>query len=248
MSAKILFLDIETAPCLGWTWGMYEQNVIDLQTSWYMLCFAAKWADEKTVKTYSLPDYSTFKKDREDDSALIKKLHELLDQADIVVAHNGDRFDLKKTNARFIYHGLKPPSPYKTIDTLKIARRHFAFVSNRLNDLGKYLGVGKKLPHTGFHLWKGCMQGDKKSWSMMKRYNAQDVTLLERVYLRLRPWASSHPDLSAYSHHEGCPTCESKRIQRRGVNVARKSIKPRFQCVDCGTWFSGQAIKKQCAA
>ena len=221
---------------------MYEQNVIDLKTSWYMLSFAAKWQGEKSVTTYALPDYHGFKKDKEDDSKLVKELWKLYDTADIIIAHNGDRFDLKKSNARFIKHGLTPPSPYKSIDTLKIARNKFAFVSNSLNDLCKYLGVGKRLPHTGFHLWRGCMLGDKKSWKLMRRYNAQDVVLLERVYLKLRPWTTTHPNMNMYSGHDACPTCESKNVQRRGIRVAIKKKFERLHCQECGHWFSGKKV------
>lgn len=228
---------------------MHEQEVIDLKTSLYMLCFAAKWLGEKRVITYALPDYSRrFAKDKEDDSALVGELWRLFDEADVIIAHNGDRFDLKKSNARFIKHGLTPPSPYKSIDTLKIARAKFAFVSNRLNDLGKYLGVGKKLPHTGFHLWRGCMTGDRASWDLMRRYNARDVELLERVYLKLRPWASPHHNLTLYSDRPGCPACQSSNVQRRGFNIARSRKTPRFQCGDCGHWYSEPAKKHDPAA
>jgi hypothetical protein len=235
---RILFYDIETAPLLSYTWGMYEQNVIDVKRSWYMLSFAYKWQGQKRVHTKALPDYKNFKKNMEDDSFLVKELWTLFDEADIIIAHNGDRFDAKKANARFLFHGKKPPSPYKSIDTLKIARNKFAFSSNRLNDLGAYLGVGRKLPTTGFHLWKGCMKGEASAWRKMRAYNARDVELLERVYLKLRAWGS-HPNLTAYSGNPGCPTCQSTNVQRRGWNIARVRKTPRFQCRSCGTWFAG---------
>lgn len=242
-SPRILIYDIETAPLLGWCWNMWETNVIDVFSSWYMLSFSAKWLGSKTVKTYSLDQYPGYRKDRENDRHLVSELWRLFDEADIVIAHNGDRFDIKKSNARFIFHGLKPPSTYKTIDTLKIARRHFGFLSNKLNDLGAYLGVGRKLPHTGFHLWKGCMTGDLSSWKLMRRYNAQDVRLLERVYLKLRPWATNHPDLNSYTEASACPSCQSKKIQRRGVSVAQKARYQRLHCQSCGHWFKGSRVK-----
>jgi hypothetical protein len=48
--------------------------------------------------------------------------------------------------------------------------------------LGHFLGIGRKLNHTGKALWLGCMSGDPKSWKKMRRYNQQDVRLLEAVY------------------------------------------------------------------
>lgn len=218
---------------------MWEQNLIDIVHSWYILSFAYKWDGDRKVRTCALPDYARFGKDREDDKALVVELWKLYDEADIVIAHNGDRFDIKKSNARFIFHGLKPPSPYKSIDTLKIARSRAGFLSNRLNDLGAHLGLGRKLPHTGFHLWRQCMlTNSQKHWSKLRRYNARDVTLLEGVYKRLRPWALSHPNLAALSDKPCCPVCQSKDIQRRGFNLAKTRKTPRFNCKACGHWFS----------
>ena len=240
---RIAFFDIENAPNLSWVWGKWEQNALDTLIPSYFLCFAWKWADKKKVTTYALPDYSNFKKCKEDDTALIKQLWHLLDEADIIIAHNGDAFDIKKANARFLSIGLLPPSPYKTIDTLKIARREFKFDSNKLDDLGKSLGVGRKLPHTGFHLWRGCMQGCAASWKLMRKYNAQDVTLLERVYERLKPWAKNHPDLRIYEDKTGCPSCLSTNVQRRGFRIALKKKRQSYQCQDCGHWYCGDIIK-----
>jgi uncharacterized protein YprB with RNaseH-like and TPR domain len=249
---RILFFDIETAPLLGWAWTSYETNIIDIKSSWYILSIAYKWHGEKKVKTKALPDYRGYHKDTECDRELVKDFHKLLDEADIVIAHNGDRFDLKKLNARFIANGLTPPSPYKSIDTLKIARKNFAFISNKLNDLGACLGVGRKLPHTGWHLWRGCMLGDMKSWRLMRQYNARDVELLERVYLKLRPWHATHPDVNAYKPKEKrvgeeCPACGSTNTQKRGKHYARKRQYQKHQCQEtgCGHYFVGEVIKDE---
>src|ERR1700676_4819995 len=176
--AKILYLDIETAPSLGWVWAKWQTNVIDFKSDWYILSVAWKWAHENEVHVLGLDDFPGYKRRHEDDKALLKKIWKLLDEADIVIAHNGDGFDLPKINTRFLTHKLNSPTPYKTVDTLKIARKVFMFDSNKLDDLGRYLGVGRKLPHTGFNLWKGCMSGDLESWETMKQYNAHDVELL----------------------------------------------------------------------
>ncbi len=129
MKPSIILLDIETAPSLGYVWGIWEQNVISVKEEWFILSFATKVLGVGKPVIYALPDYKHYKRNHYDDEALVKELWKILDEADVVIAHNGDRFDIKKSNARFIYHGLKPPSPYKTIDTLKIARKHFNFNS-----------------------------------------------------------------------------------------------------------------------
>lgn len=240
---KTLFLDIETAPSLGWVWAKWETNVIDFKADWYILSFAYKWLGERLVHVVGLNDFEGYEKDKENDYTLVQRLWDLVDQADIVIAHNGDGFDLVKANTRFISHGLPPPSPYRTVDTLKLARKVFKFDSNKLDDLGRYLGVGRKLPNTGFHLWRGCMEGNPESWNTMKRYNKQDVALLEKIYFLMRAWAPSHPVIT---HGEGpskCPKCASDNTQKRGFVYTLLRKKQRFQCMSCFGWHTGSAVK-----
>jgi uncharacterized protein YprB with RNaseH-like and TPR domain len=239
--AKILYIDIETAPSLGWVWQKYETNVIDFQRDWYVLSVAWKWAHEKKTNVLGLIDFPDYKKDIENDKHLIEAVWKLLDEADIVIGHNADSFDLPKLNTRFLTHKLKPPTPYKTVDTLKIARKVFRFDSNKLDDLGRYLGIGRKLPHTGFHLWRGTMTGDPKSWTLMKRYNVRDVILLEKVYFLMRAWHPTHPNVNQGEF--ACPKCSSFKVQKRGFSYTPLRRKQRFQCQSCAGWFEGPAKK-----
>lgn len=190
------------------------------------------------VKVRALCDLKGYKKGSTNDYGLVQELWALLDEADFVIAHNADRFDILESNTRFVIHGLTPPSPYSTIDTLKIARGRFHFKSNKLDDLGRDLGVGRKIPHTGAHLWFGCMSGDKKSWALMKRYNKQDVFLLEKVYEKLRPWGN-HPNINVPTGRTGaCPACGSFSIVRRGHVYTRSTEAQRYVCINCGKWSS----------
>ena len=233
MKPKILVFDIETTPNISYTWGKYEQDVIAFVQESYMLSWSAKWLGQKTV-TKGLCDYKGYKPNTADDKLLVKELYDLFEQADILIAHNGDRFDIKKANTRFIYHGLTPPDPYKTIDTLKIARKNFAFNSNKLDDLGNFLGVGRKVKHPGFDLWLGCMNGDKRSWDLMKKYNRQDVVLLENIYLKLLPWIQNHP--TPKDNLEDCPNCQSTHFVKKGQDFNSQIGKyQRVKCMDCGT-------------
>ena len=244
---RVAFFDIENGPSLGYFWGkLWETSILRVEQPWYMLSFSYKWLGEKKVYTHALPDYPGYKRNKEDDSSLLGDLHKLFDEADVLVAHNGDRFDVRKTNARFIINGFLPPKPYKTIDTLKVARRHFHFESNKLGDLGAYLKLGKKLVHTGFDLWARCMRGEPKAWAMMKRYNRRDITLLESVYHRLKPYMVNHPDLRLYSDAPDlpeCPTCQSLHVTRQGFKVSRTRKYRQYKCQDCASWFQGALIK-----
>lgn len=249
MTARVLLFDLETCPILGYAWQKYDTNLISIEQPFSILSFAYKWLEDDIVSVKALPDYKSYKPGRLDDSALMKDLWKLLDDADIVVAQNGDAFDVKKANARFLVNGMSPPSPYKTVDTLKVARKYFKLDSNRLDDLAKFLGLGGKTPHAGMALWFGCMEGDPAAWKMMKEYNAQDVILLEKVYLRLRPWFN-HPDVSLYDdlatteRHSTCPNCGSNHVHRRGTYVAKTRKYVRLNCQGCGAWFTGPLEKK----
>lgn len=242
---RIAYYDLENAPSLGFYYEPYlrhgGRNIVATLEPWFMLSFSWQWHGQKTVHCRALCDFPQYAKNKKDDSALVKELWDLFDQADILIAHNGDKFDTRKANARFLQVIGRPPSPYKTIDTLKIARKHFMLESNRLGDLGEFLGLGGKLPTTGWNTWRGCIDGDKSAWSLMKRYNKQDVALLAQVYDRLKAWTPNHPDLRAWTGGAGCPTCQSANVQRRGENVAKTRRTPRFHCQDCGSWFSGKA-------
>lgn len=245
---KIAFLDIETAPNLAYVWGKWEQDVIAFEKQWYILSFSVKYADSKKAQVYALPDFTeSYSEDPTDDRALVGKLWEILDGSDLVIAHNGDKFDLKKINARLIVHGFPPPSPYKTIDTLKVAKKYFAFDSNRLNDLCQLLGLGKKFKTGGFELWMGCLRNDPESWAKMKKYNTQDVYLLELLYNRFRGWITTHPNINLNKNCEKlmCPACGSDKIQRRGFYNAKTYRSQKFVCLQpsCRKWSFGKREK-----
>ena len=246
---KILYFDIENAPNLSYTWGAgYEENVIEVVQPWFVLSFAYLWegnADSTTECVMVTPTEA-----REcDDRRVIAKMYELFEEADIIIGHNSDRFDRKKINARAVIHGFLPPQPYRTVDTLKIARQNFAFNSNRLDMLGEVLGVGRKVPHTGFKLWKECMAGIPAALKMMAEYNIGDVTLTRRVYMKLRPYHATHPNLSIYGDVENrhtCPKCgaDESQLTSRGYKYTNVAVKRTWQCKVCGGWSSSRVSEK----
>lgn len=234
---KILLFDIETMANKAYVWGKYDQNVISFDAHWYLLTFAYKWLGEKRVHAYALPDFKTFKKDKTNDRELVVKLWELFNEAQVVIAHNGDAFDIKKAQALFVKHKLTPPKPFKSIDTKKVAKRYFRFDSNKLDDLGEYLGLGRKIETGGFDLWLDCAVNNVSSaWKKMVDYNKQDVALLEDVYLTLRPWMSDHPNHNVYNDTvDQCPTCGGE-LKEMGYLPTRTSKHQLFQCNECGAW------------
>lgn len=242
---RILLYDIETMANLAYVWGKYEQDVISVHRHWYMLTFAYKWLGEKKTYVKSLPDFTMYKKDKYNDKELVESLWKLFDEADIIIAHNGNAFDIKKTNARFIKHKLKPPTPSKYVDTKLVAKKYFKFDSNKLDDLGDYFGIGRKISTEGFKLWLGCQDGDKKSWDKMCKYNIQDVVLLEKVYMEMLPYMTDHPNMNLLTGTSfNCPNCGGYHLQKRGFHHTRASTAQRFQCTDCGAWSQGNKIAR----
>lgn len=242
---KILLWDIETKPLLGWVWSIWEQNVAlnQIHTDWSLLSFAAKWLGEKEVIYRDLRNH----KDIDDDRPLLEELWKLLDEADIVITQNGKAFDSKKTNARFILNGMPPPSPYAHIDTKQLAKKHFAFTSNKLEYLSDKLCKTKKLKHKkfpGFELWKGCMSGDIEAWKEMEDYNKADVLALEELYLKLRPWGSG-VSLAPYKPNAEflCQHCGSGDLTKQGSKKrASGAVHHQYRCKSCGGWTTEKGV------
>lgn len=233
---KVLIFDIETAPILANVWDLWKQNVSinQIEKDWHVLSFAAKWLDKKRV---IYRDQRNNKK-VEDDKELLEEIWELLDEADIVITHNGDGFDIPKLNARFILNGLQPPSSFKSIDTCRIAKKVFGFTSNKLEYLtGKLCKKYKKLKHKKFpgqELWTECLKGNKSAWKEMEKYNKFDVLSLEELYHKLIPWDSSINFNWYTDNNEHVCKCGSKDLVKRGFAYTAKSKFRRYRCKKCG--------------
>jgi uncharacterized protein YprB with RNaseH-like and TPR domain len=179
---KILLLDIETTPLQVYTWGLWDQNIgiNQIIKSTEMMCFGAKWLGQKSV---------TFKSVHHDGKkAMLEELHKLMDEADVLVGWNSASFDHKHINREFLENGMTPPSAVKDLDLMTVVKANFQFPSNKLDYVAQKLGVGAKVKHSGFELWINCMAGEEKSWKEMKKYQIQDVQLLDKLYDILLPW------------------------------------------------------------
>ncbi len=235
-SARVLSFDIETAPMLSYHWGLWNQNIYidNVHKDWCILTWAAKWIFEDKVYSERISPDEVIERD---DKRVVKSLWNLLDQADIVIAHNAKKFDVRIANARFLKHGLKPPSHYQVVDTLKVARKQFRLMSNKLDDICTYMGIGGKM-ETPKGLWKKAVEGDQEAIYIMDEYCVQDVKILEDVYFELRPWIKPHPNLNLLEDPDGsnkCPTCASMNLSYDGDYVTYANRFHNFRCGDCGS-------------
>jgi uncharacterized protein YprB with RNaseH-like and TPR domain len=234
---KILFFDIETAPIVAHVWGLWDQNVglNQIEKDWCVLSWSAKWQGEEKVMYLD----QRKSKDVRNDKNLVQEIWRLLDTADIVVTQNGKKFDQKKLNARFIINGMKPPSAFKHIDTLQLAKKHFGFTSNKLEYMAGKLNVKyKKLTDhkfPGHELWTQCLSGNLAAWKEMERYNKHDVLALEELYNKLIPWDSSI-NFSLYRNDEVIQcTCGSTEFNRRGYYYTAVGKYQKYRCMKCGS-------------
>ena len=234
MNPNILLLDIECTPMLVWSYEMYDASIVKQQRDWYITGWSVKWLGGKST-TKILPDFPAYKKDKRNDKQLMEALMPFLAEADIIIAHNGDGFDVKKINTRLIINGLEPLPVSKTIDTLKIARRNFKFSSNRLDFICQALGIGEKI-HLEKDIWYDCIEkDDSKAWEKMRKYNKHDTDLLEPLYYRFLPWIKNYPQFHTKKTQCPRPGCMSLNTQSRGD--ADKPNYKRYRCKECTGWF-----------
>jgi uncharacterized protein YprB with RNaseH-like and TPR domain/predicted RNA-binding Zn-ribbon protein involved in translation (DUF1610 family) len=236
---KILFLDIETSPNQAYVWGLWKQNIgiNQMIDSSRVMCWSAKWLGDKKIY------YSGLNTDEH--SVVIATMHALMEEADVIVTYNGDRFDIPTLKKEFLLHGFPPPAPSKSLDLFKVVRKQFKFPSNKLDYICQELGIGSKTKHTGFQLWVDCMNGDENAWKTMERYNKQDVRLLELLYNRLLGWLGRSINTNVYDDgHNSCPSCGSAHLQSRGFSKTLSGRSRRYQCVSCGSWSKSSKVEK----
>lgn len=238
-------MDIETTPAEVYAWGLFDQtiNICQIIKPSYVLCWAAKWHGKKKI-FFEAPDISKTGKVT-NYKRMLKAKWELLDEADVVVHYNGKRFDIPHLNREFLLHKMPPPSPFHQVDLLKVVKKNFKFISNKLEYVTRSLGHKGKVPHEGFSLWKKCMHGDKEAWRTMKKYNIGDITELESVYNDLLPWIDNHPNHALYTDdtRPSCPNCNGIHIIKKGIETTRSGKYQRFRCSDCLTNIRGENIQ-----
>jgi hypothetical protein len=245
---RILFWDVETAPALAFAFQAKTDWIPShmFQHETFLLTWAAKWAGSNRVISERLTGAEAR---AQDDSRLVTSLVELIREADVIVAHNGDGFDEKVLRGRAMLTGSEPLGPVRSVDTLKLAKRSFRLTHNSLNHLAKHLGVPQKMDTGGFSLWRDAYLGDEKALAKMDRYCRADVRCLEGVYGAMLPHVKGLPRLIDASHdgEDVCPYCGSAERQSRGLTHTNASSFPRYRC-SCGRWYRGrQAVKSRLA-
>ncbi|CAB4139834.1 Ribonuclease H-like domain containing protein [uncultured Caudovirales phage] len=249
-AANILNLDIETGKMIieGATYSrkMYSPY---LDSSWikspiWIVCAAWKWVGKPGVGSVSvLNDMERFKNNHRDDYHVVKILHALLSECDVLVGHNIDRFDLPQIETRIIHYGLPQLPPIKTFDTLKVARQK-RFEANDLRYLTRQLGFEDKGESPD---WGLISDGDEDEIRKCIGYNKQDVRITEALYLRLRSYAKTHPNLAIHRKgvmHKVCPRCDGDSIRPDKPFDTGNRIMRGYRCTDCHSYIKESQFPK----
>lgn len=251
---RVLILDIETAPLETYSWT-YWPNFIDPMSQviknkdgsprdWCLLTWAAKWLFEADIFSgkVSIRDAKKHK-----DGSIIKPLWNLFEEADVIVAHNGDKFDIRRCAWRFKVNGLGPPSPFQTIDTLKVAKKAFGAPSYKQDYLNRQLGLKRKID-TDFELWERCVGGDPKALEEMLAYNIGDIGGLEELYVDIRAWIRGPVNLSMYGDKlkKQCHNCMSENLILLSDHpyTTPAGQYNSYRCQDCGAIGRGRYMIK----
>ena len=228
---KRLYFDAETSPNVGTFWKAgYKQQIHykNIIKERQLICVSYKWHNKDEVHTL---DWGK----KQCDKDLIKKFWKVIEKADEIIAHNGDRFDIKWLRTRAAFHRLPFPAQLNSVDTLKQARGNFYFNSNRLDYIGDFLGVGHKL-ETSSGLWTRVCAGDQDALKEMIEYCEEDVRLLQRVheiFVNYTPQKTNFAVLAGGAKWQ-CPECGSVKVAcNKTRTTAAGTIKCEYKCNDC---------------
>jgi len=230
---KRLYFDIETSPNIVYTWNIGQKVFLDhnsIVKERAVICICYKWAHENEVHSISWR--------KGDDKFLLMEFIKVMNSADEVIGHNSDNYDIKWLKTRCLFHRIEAFPSYQSVDTLKLSRSGFRFNSNKLDYIGSFLGLGKKIDTGGFKLWRQIIEDNNpESMQSMITYCKQDVRLLENVHKTLVPYTAHKSHIGVAMGHSqcSCPECGSENVESNGYRyLASGGRKKRVRCKDCG--------------
>jgi hypothetical protein len=245
---KRVFWDIETSPNVGFHWGignkvrLTHDNIIH---EGQIMCICWKWQDKKNVNALRWLDDGKLLTDR----FMVKEFEKVIHEADELVAHYGDGFDLKWFNARHLFHNLAPIPASKTADTYKMASRHFRLNCHKLDYIAGLL-FGEHKIKTDFEWWRQChpmTQPDRTArrtaLDKMVRYCKKDVVLVEKVWGELAMYDPPGTHAGVFLRGDQfykwtCPRCSSEAVFKSKTRVTAKgTIQHQMKCKECGGYY-----------
>ena len=235
---RILVVDIETKLIDVRTFAIRDQyldikQIRDIPKSARTIhCIGYKWLGDRKAHVLSEWEHGY--------SGMIRRIRDLLDEADGVIGFNHVNFDMKKMRGQFALEGIDDIKPPTNIDIYKTVR-NMGFPSSKLDYIAQAFGIGRKVKHPGFEMWDDTLDGCPKAQRKMAKYCAGDVRLTEDVYFRLRPYIQNHPrfDNTPANH---CGSCGGKMTSQGWKRTKHYRVQS-LKCVDCGSWDQGKREK-----
>lgn len=236
---KVCIIDVETSAAKVYCFGRWNQNIGQdnvYEEGGKILCASWRWLGEDT--TYSI-HLSPTDITAGDDYNTVNKLFHLYTEADVVVMHNAKKFDHKVIQTRVLYWlGVELPT-VKVIDTLQIAKTKLRLPSNKLDSIGEYFNLGRKIKTEGISLWAKVQEGCTESMAKMVTYCKQDVNLLYDVYVLLTCLGTANSGFNAGHYYNDnklrCKECGSTNLteSNRSIYTLRGQYRE-YYCDDCG--------------
>ena len=238
---KVLYFDIETSPCIVYVWGCGKQfvGIKQIKKERKIISIGYVFNDDKNVRVLKM-DLDKHNINRFDDNAdkeMLRKFVEVYNSANLVVAHNGRRFDRARIRARLVKYGLPDLDMNIPFDDSYTMTKEIDFTSHKLDHLGRYLDTGQK-DQIDYSVWTKIMEGSKKALNEMCSYMITDVVRLRDAYKKLKPYAKSRLNLSAFHNKaEMCPNCGSNNFKKDSIRYTNSGQYQSYKCKECGKRF-----------
>lgn len=248
---KVILWDIETLPDMNEAMKVWPKlsdypGLTMKATITTIICGGYKELGSKKTHCINAWDFKGWKKNVNDDYEVVKKIYDILKDADVVITHNGRRFDWKHLQTRLLVHGMRPLHEIIHIDTCVLAKSNILSFNNSLNILTQAFVKDKKIENGGWDLWVKVRNRDKKAMAMMTKYCKHDVIILEKLFNKLRPFAKAMPNFNIYvtDVFKHCRTCGSTNLIKFGFRPSATGIKQRYICNSCGSSSYSKPINK----
>lgn len=172
--------------------------VFDLETSdleadrGVILCACIKSSKARGIITYRIDetDYSTWSRGKRGvDKNLVRAISDELESHDVLVAHNGQNFDLPMIRTRQVRWRQRRLPDMKVVDPWLIAKRKFRLKSNSLGRIADYLGITDRKTPLDMSTWAAAMNdGDRRALNDIVRHCQADVRVLDGVFDLVKPF------------------------------------------------------------
>jgi hypothetical protein len=175
----------------------------------------------------------------------LKEVHALMSRADIIVGHNIMNADIPWLEGDLYFPrighkhkpNLPPLPPFKTVDTLRVARQFKSGVHFKsLNALCQILEIPAKTDVYDREAMNRAVAGSVEDQERLTEYCAGDVIATQGLFDALRPYIKNHPTLyvDGQASLTTCNRCgtETQPTPRRYIaNVLSYAMRV---CPNCG--------------